>query len=89
VLLPFWAYFLRDAAEKRLLSFQRKHVLFRLFFCLLTQGIVSGLCWCKTLQECLDAVFFIIIIIIFFFFIEELFESLCCCVKIYFVFWCS
>jgi hypothetical protein len=41
----------------------------------LPQGIVSGFCWCKTLQECLDAIIFVVI--------EELFEILCCCYVIF------
>jgi hypothetical protein len=27
----------------------------------LPQGIVSGFCWCRTLQECLDVIIFVVI----------------------------
>jgi hypothetical protein len=43
------------------------------FFGHLPQGIVGGFRWCKTLQECLDAIVVVPI--------EELFEVLGCCVK--------
>jgi hypothetical protein len=43
------------------------------FFGPLPQGIVCRFRWCKTLQECLDAIVFVPI--------EELFEFLGCCVK--------
>jgi hypothetical protein len=37
--------------------------------CCLPQPMISGSCWCKTLQECLYAIFFVVI--------KELFELLC------------
>jgi hypothetical protein len=48
---------------------------FSTFFFLgrLPQRTVSGFCWCKTLQECSDAIISVVI--------EEFFEFLCCCVK--------
>jgi hypothetical protein len=84
--IPQSVHFLRDAAEKLLLSVQRKHVIFlaqvpcdvlsgeEVFltgFCFLVafQRRVNGLFWCKTWQECLDAVIFVVI--------GELSEFLC------------
>jgi hypothetical protein len=43
------------------------------FFGRLPQGIVSEFCWCKTLQECSDAVILIVT--------GDFFEFLLCCAK--------
>jgi hypothetical protein len=82
VLLPPWVHFLKDAAERLLLSVQKACAFSALllaqvpcdvlsggedffypfhFLGRFPHGIVGGFCWCKTLQECSDAIIFVVI----------------------------